>query len=58
MIKENFDFNLLNGEIAIYGVETLERLGIPKINIKDELINILKSRELSRQIYAAKVLGI
>jgi hypothetical protein len=30
---------------------------MPKINIIDELINILKSGELSRQIYAAKALG-
>jgi hypothetical protein len=32
-------------------------LGIPKKDIIDELINILKSGEISKQIYAAKALG-
>jgi hypothetical protein len=48
---------LLNGEIAFYGVESLEKLGISRIEIIKELITILKSGDVKKQIYAAKALG-
>jgi hypothetical protein len=38
---------LLNGEIALYGAESLERLGIPRIEIIVELITILKSGDVA-----------
>jgi hypothetical protein len=48
---------LLNGEIALYGAESLEKLGISRIEIIKELITILKSGDVKKQIYAAKALG-
>jgi hypothetical protein len=48
---------LLNGEIALYGAESLEKLGISRIEIIEELISILKSGDVKKQIYAAKALG-
>jgi hypothetical protein len=57
LIKEKLDNELLNGEIALYVTESLERLGISKIDIIDELINILKTGQIKKQIYAAKALG-
>jgi HEAT repeat protein len=47
----------MNGEIALYGAESLERLGIPRKEIIEELIVILKSGDEKMQIYAAKALG-
>jgi hypothetical protein len=57
LIKDHLDNNLLNGEIALYGAESLDRLGIARIEIIEELIAILKSGEVKKQIYAAKALG-
>jgi hypothetical protein len=39
---------MLNGEIALYVAESLERLGISRIEIIEELITILKYGDVSK----------